>query len=344
MVTLGSAGYDHGDTTPSWSTIRGVLDCPAQARWASEQPREETAAMALGSMLHCATLEPGLLRQRYATPPEVVRLPGWEPIGRRGEGYCMAALPGRHWPRKEDALADARPWGWRSPEVPMPPAPDGSAPGFSREADARAALGALVSGTWTSPELLSLAERVGDEVRALLPGDTAILTEVGMRGRLEGIAARGCADVIIERAGGRLSVVDVKTVAQVDARSVARSAHAGRWHGQLATYAMLARQQERWRHVAVADVRLGVLIVQAPAVSDGGGVLRLAPRGQPRPHARLVWLDAEATAYAYAQARHAWRLWRDCVASGRWPDHAGGLEVAGWQERDVAGVEEVEAW
>ena len=38
--------YDHADSRPSWSRVKGVLDCPAEARWRADHPIRETPAMA----------------------------------------------------------------------------------------------------------------------------------------------------------------------------------------------------------------------------------------------------------------------------------------------------------
>jgi hypothetical protein len=329
--------YDHDDPRPSWSRVKGVLDCPAEARWAAAQHREDSAAMALGRMMHCAILEPGELARRYTVAPEIVRLPEWEWVGGRGVGYACAALPGRNFATKKDAEASSRPWGWVG-GPPMMPGPDGEAPGYRSAAEATEALGALAVGDWTDDATLSLVREWGDAARALLPGGIALHAEVPLYGRLEGVECRGCADAIVEHDGG-LIIVDVKTARAVDPRSVARSAHDGRWHGQLATYAMLAIQQPLWRHLTIADVTLAVLVVQAPAVLDRARGLRAAPR-QPRPHARIEWLSIAATGFGIAQARRAWRLWRDCDATGIWPDHSGGLDVAGWRLAAGAAVEE----
>ena len=330
--------YDHADSRPSWSRVKGVLDCPAEARWRADHPIRETPAMAMGTMMHCAILEPHELAQRYTLAPEIVRLPGWEMVGQRGAGYSCAATPGVIHPTKREAEQAARPWGWLD-GPPMPAGPDGEAPGYRTQDEAAAALGAMVTGEWTDAETLSLVRERGDAARALLPAAGRLHVEVALFGLIDGVDCRGCADAIAED-GGRLLVLDVKTTGDASPRTVTRSAEWGRWHGQLATYALLALQQPRWAHYRAEDVVLGVLVVQAPIASKRRGLH--ADADQPRPHARLEWLDGPATAFAFAQARKAWRLWRDCDATGIWPDDVGGLEVPRWHVAEPA--EEVEPW
>ena len=323
--------YSHSDPRASWSRVKHVLDCPAQARWLAAQEREDSAAMAAGRLLHCAILEPDTLARRYSSPPAVVRLTGWEPTGKRGEGWRMSARPGEQWPTKGEAEAVATPWGWVSDQLPMPVA------GYATAEEARSALGRLVTGEWVDDALLAIAQEWGAQARALLPSG---LAEVPLYGQIEGVKARGCADLVTDQP----AVVDVKTTSKVGARDVARSAADSRWHGQLGTYAMLATQQPTWRpNYSLGDIGMAILIVQAPACNIVGNVLRAATT-QPRPHARIEWLSCDGQAYAIAQARKAWRLWRDCSSAGVWPDHVGGLEPARWQMSDANGVEEVEPW
>ena len=135
-------------------------------------------------------------------------------------------------------------------------------------------------------------------------------------GRLEGIEARGCADIVIEwltrdgRVGG-LTVIDLKTTTDVSPRAVQRTAIASRWHGQVVTYGRLLSQQPQYAHLNIGDVSHAVLVM----ASTG------------RPHARVEGFDAAGEAKGNADATQAWRMWRDCTASGIWPDYVGGLDV-----------------
>lgn len=321
--------YDHSDPRPSWSRIKHVLDCPADAKWAAENTIEQTASMAGGKLMHTAILEPHLLASEYVEPPEVVRVPGWEPVGSRKDGWTVPALPGEAWPTKAEAEAVCRPWGWA--------VGDGWSETYATAAEAKSALGRSVRGTWVAPGTLAEVERMVAPARRALRGVAGHSAEVPLYGQIEGVKARGCADVVLSSAGKEhLWILDVKTVSDVSPRAIARAAHAGRWHGQLGTYAALALQQSQWSHIPPASVHLGIMVVQAPTWGTGF-TLSVSGR-QKRPHARIEWLDAEATKYAHDQATKAWRLWRDCEATGIWPDYTGGLGVAKWQLSETGEV------
>ena len=311
--------YNHNDPRPSWSRVKGVLDCPAEARYQADHAseRKQTPAMALGTRLHCATLEPQEFDARYIVPPVVERQPGWEVEGKRG-AYTIGALPGIEHGTKADADAACLPWGWAGCEQT-----------YRTQAEAREALGRAYPGEWVSAEERAdtlaraavgrevLMRHVADGVWS--SGSVNIHYEMPLYGRLEGIEARGCADIVIEWLDGdgkveALSVIDLKTTTDVSPRAVQRTAIASRWHGQLVTYGRLLSQQPQYAHLNIGDVTHAVMVM----ASTG------------RPHARIEGFDAAGEAKGNADATKAWRLWRDCTASGIWPDYVGGLDVPAW--------------
>jgi hypothetical protein len=311
--------YNHNDPRPSWSRVKGVLDCPAEARYQADHAseRKQTPAMALGTRLHCATLEPQAFDARYIVPPVVERQPGWEVEGKRG-AYTIGALPGIEHGTKADADAACLPWGWAGCETT-----------YRTQAEAREALGRAYPGEWVSAEERAdtlaraavgrevLMRHVADGVWS--SGSVNIHYEMPLYGRLEGIEARGCADIVIEWLDGdgkveALSVIDLKTTTDVSPRAVQRTAIASRWHGQLVTYGRLLLQQPQYAHLIASDVTHAVMVM----ASTG------------RPHARIEGFDDAGEAKGNADATKAWRMWRDCTASGIWPDYVGGLDVPAW--------------
>lgn len=144
----------------SWSTAKHVLTCPAEALDQRQRPIDTTDSMRLGTMLHCAILEPAEYHQRYVVPPAVERQPGWEVEGGRG-AYTLAALPGQT---------------------------------YATKAEARAALGASLAGEWVTAELLADVWARAEAARELLgPG---VQTEVMLTGVIEGAACKGMADIL----------------------------------------------------------------------------------------------------------------------------------------------------
>jgi hypothetical protein len=141
-------------------------------------------------------------------------------------------------------------------------------------------------------------------------------------GRLEGIEARGCADIVIEWLDDRgrvtmLTVIDLKTTTDVSPRAVQRTAIASRWHGQLVTYGRLLSQQPQYAHLNIGDVSHAVLVM----ASTG------------RAHARIEELGIDGLAKGNADAtqgvasvarlyrvRHLAGLRRrsGCARVGRW--------------------------
>jgi hypothetical protein len=146
--------------------------------------------------------------------------------------------------------------------------------------------------------------------------------EMPLYGRLEGIEARGCADIVIEwlTRDGRvtgLTVIDLKTTTDVSPRAVQRTAIASRWHGQVVTYGRLLSQQPQYAHLNIGDVTHAVLVM----ASTG------------RPHARIEGFDAAARSQRQrrrdASVAHVARLHRvrhlaglrrrsGCARVGRW--------------------------
>ena len=313
-MSADTAPYNHNDPRPSWSRVKGVLDCPAEARYQADHAseRKQTPAMALGTRLHCATLEPQEFDARYIVPPVVERQPGWEVEGKRG-AYTIGALPGIEHGTKADADAACLPWGWAGCEQT-----------YRTQAEAREALGRAYPGEWVSAEeradTLARAA-VGREVlmRYVAGSAVTIHYEMPLYGRLEGIEARGCADIVIEWLDDRgrvtmLTVIDLKTTTDVSPRAVQRTAIASRWHGQVVTYGRLLSQQPQYAHLNIGDVSHAVLVM----ASTG------------RAHARIEELGIDGLTKGNADALWAWRMWRDCTASGIWPDYVGGLDVPAW--------------
>ena len=314
----------HRDHRPSWSSVHRVLDCPADARWQADQEREDSAAMAVGRLMHCAILEPERLDADYTTPPRVVCLPGWEAEGTRG-AWTVEAMPGRTWGTKGAAEAEARPWGWQSDAIPCPTT-------YAKQADAVAGLGSLARGSWVDADLLALVREWAQGPRDWLdslPG--ARWHELPLEGAIQGVACRGCADVV-----GSV-VVDVKGCGDVSARGVQQAALGRHWHGQLATYAELLRQMGR-----PVDGQ-AVLVVQLPTATLTAQGLRGGAK-QPRPHWRVEWLDAAGVEHGRRQMAKAWSTYRDCGATGIWPDHVGGLAVPEWAAKALGDVPAAGEW
>jgi len=57
----------------NWSTLKHIGVSPKYYRYRLENPEPETAAMRLGTAVHCAVLEPNVFVNTYATAPEVDR-------------------------------------------------------------------------------------------------------------------------------------------------------------------------------------------------------------------------------------------------------------------------------
>ena len=173
-----------------------------------------------------------------------------------------------------------------------------------------------------APALMDDLRQRAAVAAALLP--VGALREVALRGSIEGQPCKGKADAL----GGM--TLDVKTTADVSPRAIQRAAIDRHWYGQLWTYGELARQNGHDPGPCV------ILVVQAPHLTHAGGVLDLADRHQPRAHARLLTLDADAVAHGRREALQAWRTYRDCVLLDQWPDWQDtSLSVPRWAMTDA---------
>lgn len=60
-------------TAANWSSLKHYAKSPAHYRENADNPQEQTAAMLLGSAVHCLCLEPDAFHGQYAVAPEVDR-------------------------------------------------------------------------------------------------------------------------------------------------------------------------------------------------------------------------------------------------------------------------------
>lgn len=197
----------------NWSTLSKILVSPKQYRHALANPPTVTPAMALGSAVHCAILEPDVLPTRYAVLD--------------ADQIAEIAPP-------RNTSAGKRVWGeYLGSHLGQPG--DVSSAEYQRLMVAAAMPGKEIVTAAVYAQCLAIRDAVHGHpaARALVTGEGTNEHSVTWTDRLTGIECKGRLDRLH---GNPRTILDVKTCRTVTPRSFGAAAYGFGYHRQMAFY------------------------------------------------------------------------------------------------------------
>lgn len=158
----------------------------------------------------------------------------------------------------------------------------------------------------------------GHPVAAQLFEDGEAEVSLFWRDGRSGVDCRARLDWLTTNVMGEPVIVDYKTCASADPRSLARSVSSFGYH-----------QQQAWYDEGA----------KACGLADDPGFLFVCQEKTPPYPVTILALDADAVRVGHARNRHARSIFAECLATDRWPGHTDRIvdvSLPEWAREDVA--------